>query len=403
MSNRIPAGELGTITTRQRGGSWTAQANGRDLGGLKQTVYGTGFTEKEARKAVKRVWDATTQGSGRTLSKRSTIADATAVWLSEREASVSEQSMQVYRNRALNLTLGRGERGSDGKVTRRSGGVGEMQLRKVTLGWVRREAFRVKVEHGNAAAWESYGALHAVMHTAAVHEAVPTNPAAGAISTRDLPTKRDVHALSTSQFAEVWSALEAWGQGQPSFRVDKERLLFLLRLGLLTASRCGEALAVRESDVREDRVILSGTIVQPPKGPAFRQDWTKTKRRREVRMTAALKALLDARRATMKPNPAGLLVASRSGSPVPVVNVGRTLRTFAAAHPDLFESIGFPAEEFTFHVLRRTAATYIRERMGAEAAGSMLGHTGTGNLKHYADAPAMVNEDATELLSDLLC
>lgn len=397
MSNRIAAGELGQITTRQRGGSWAAQANGRDLGGLKRTVYASGDSEKAARKELKRRWAATTQASGQTLTKRSTIADAADVWLSEKASSVSEQSLQIYRNRSANLCLGIGERGYGREVINRHGGVGEMPLRKVTLGWVRREVFRVQQEHGNAAAWAAFATLRAVLHAAAVHEAIPTNPAAGAVSTRDIPRKVDVHALTSVQFQRVWQALEDW----PAVRVDKARLQFLVRLGLLAVLRCGEALAVREQDILDDRLVISGTIVQPPKGPAFRQASTKTRLRREVQLTPELRRLLNERREAVQPSPDGLLVASRTGKPVPVVNVGRTLRIFAREHAELFAEIGFPVEEFTFHVLRRTVATHVRERLGTEAAAAVLGHVGTGNVGYYAAAPALVDAGATALLNEL--
>ncbi|MCT9820564.1 hypothetical protein N3K63_09745 [Microbacterium sp. W1N] len=226
MSVRIAPGELGTITLRMRGERWTAQANGRDLAGFKRTVYATGDTEKEAKKALRREWKATTVASGHSLTKHSTIRDAAAVWLSE--STVSEASLAGYRNRALNVTDGRGER--DGRaVINREGGVGAMPLKKVTLGWVRREVLRTRQEHGNAAATETHATLRAILRTAAIHEAIPTNPATGAISARDLPRSRDVHALTADGFRAVWAALEVWGDDSPRFRADKARLLYLLK------------------------------------------------------------------------------------------------------------------------------------------------------------------------------
>ncbi|MDP3951162.1 tyrosine-type recombinase/integrase [Microbacterium sp.] len=402
MSARIAPGELGTITVRPRGASWTAQANGRDLAGFKRTVHATGTTKKDAKKVLRRKWESTTVASGRSLTKHSTIRHAAAVWLDESRSAVSAESLNAYRNRALNITDGRGTRGKYRGVRDREGGVGAMPLKMVTLSWVRREVLRTREEYGNAAAMETYSALRAILRTAVLHEALPYNPASGAVSVQDLPRSKDVHALRPDAFRAVWSALEAWGVGEPTFRVEKGRLMSLLQVGLLGALRCGEALAIREQDILADRIRISGTIVQPAKGPAYRQPFTKTRENSFVEFTPELHAVIEEQRRAMVPNAEGLLFASRAGTPIPVVNIGRTMRKFSSAHEPVFKALDFPHNEFTFHVMRRTAATLLQDEFGEDAARQALAHHGTTALRHYAAAPELgVTAESVKLLSSL--
>ncbi|MFF2678081.1 tyrosine-type recombinase/integrase [Arthrobacter koreensis] len=150
-----------------------------------------------------------------------------------------------------------------------------------------------------------------------------------------------------------------------------------------TGARIGEVLALRWQDIdlsgEVGKVSITGTIVEPRKGPKFRQDATKTASGARVIPIPrfVVDVLLRRRLESPATNTIGAVFWTRNGTYMQASSVRRSLRSaLTAAGLD-------PTLMVTPHAFRRTVATLLDREVTDSAAAELLGHSDVGITRKY--------------------
>ena len=236
------------------------------------------------------------------------------------------------------------------------------------------------------------------------HDLVDGDPVQGTPSFREPP--KEVETASLDQLQKLRAQIVKYQGDQTYGPARGANLLDVLDLMLVAGCRTGEALAVLASEVESIEVVtddcieahyyvtFSGTIVQPRKGAPFRQEWTKTDagyRRAQIPQVMAERLLS---RAQILPSDLGLVFPARGGLVMSPNNFRTSLRR-ALEGTDL---VGFIP-----YLMRKTAATEVKETLGIEVASKLLGHTSTAvTEKHYVRKVAAQVPDTSAVLGALL-
>lgn len=236
------------------------------------------------------------------------------------------------------------------------------------------------------------------------HDLVDDNPVDGVPSFRN-PAK-EVETADLEQLQRLRARIIEY-QGEQTFGIARgANLLDALDLMLVAGCRTGEALAVLTRELESEEVVtddsiethffvtFSGTIVQPRKGAPFRQEWTKTDagyRRAQIPRVMAERLVT---RAAARPNELGLVFPARGGGVMSPNNFRTALRRALEGT----ELVGFIP-----YLMRKTAATEVKETLGIEVASKLLGHTSTAvTEKHYVKKIAARVPDTSAVLGALL-
>jgi integrase len=209
-----------------------------------------------------------------------------------------------------------------------------------------------------------HGILSTALQKAARDRLIGSNPASGA----ELPKlrRREMQALDPRQVGRLLAASEA----------TENRWHALWTLLVTTGLRPSEALALRWSDVGEDRVQVRGTLVR--EGPGWSVTEAKTERsHRVVRVPPmAMAALREHKRrqnkehlrAGAKYHAQDFVFAGQMGEPIDLRNAARHFKLVLRAY--------YPLPDIRVYDLRHTFATNtLAAGVSPLTVAKMMGHT----------------------------
>lgn len=386
---RTAIGTFGEITIREIApGKFRATTRFRDWDGKTRQVSATAGSRSAASSGVKqRISQRQHPGAADGyLSADSSFRDLADAWREDliMDADRSDGTKEVYDRELRTLLLPTFE---------------HFTVREVTVGRVER-FLKVQRAKSYARAKHSRTILSLVMGFAVRRELIGRNPVKD--TSRMKKPKRVPRALTDEQIALIRRAAREWrtGEGALGPRPDGQ-VRDVIEVMLGTATRIGEALAIRKCDVdmtaSTPTVEISGTLVVRTGVGVTRQPKTKTDESNRVVAVPVFAAEVIRRRLVRLggAHDEHLLFFSRNGTPLAPHNVRRTFR-------DMLKSVGLDGVEITPHAFRRTGATLIANSLDIETAAQMLGHTSTATTReHYAEPDRRVDSRSAGVLQRL--
>lgn len=381
-----PLGTFGTIAVRKvRPGVHLATARYRDFDGVYRRVKKTGPTAKQAENAIKQAIAAAASQQAGDLTRQTPLRVAAEVWrIEEREAGrVAPQTMDRYEADLDSIVLP---------------ALGELRLGEVTVGvadrflkaLARRTPGRVKT---------SKVVLSHVMGLAARHDAIPVNPVRQ-VGRMPKSRRREIRVATTEELTAMRVAIASWRKDEAAHGPSPDGQLgevFDVMLG--TASRIGEALAIRRCDLdlaaSPATVTISGTIVRVKGEGYIRQGHPKhSKRWRIAALPRFAENALRMRLAQCGDGPPERTVfCTRNGTPITPANLRRQWRAVRDAYAERPD--GIDLDSITPHVFRKTGATRIALEAGIDLAADLLGHSSTAVTEEFYIRPAKRVDAAT--------
>ncbi len=383
---RLPISTFGAITTQQVSlGIFRSVTRFRDWDGQTRKVTATGSSRNAAQAALKSDLAARLRagGSGDLLTASSPFLALAAAWMEDVMLDVdrSQGTKDTYL-RVLVLPF-----------------FENFTIREVTVGRI--ELFlRQQRAQSYPRAKHSRTLLGMILAFAVRREIIPRNPMKETSRMKKPP--HTPKALTTEQIAAIRLAAREWRteDGRMGPRSDGQ-VRDIIEVMLGTATRIGEALAIRQCDVDLDadppRVHISGTLVVHNKAGVHRQEHPKThESNRVIGMPPFAVEVIRQRLALLDPEDAEhLIFYSRVGTPLAPYNVRRTFR-------EILRNAGLEGLNITPHSFRRTGATLLANELGMQAAADMLGHTSTSTTKaHYAEPDRRVKSEPAEVMQRL--
>ena len=402
----LPVGAWGTITAKkdETSGRWRASCRFKDMDGVTRTYSKYSTTRGKAQNALL-VAMKERQAQGRQPNQKLTLGEVADRWL----ASIEPEGVVV--DDCGDQVLGSS---SDGirrqtwdqyeSITRLHivPALGALSIREVRTSTC--DAFLRSLivnGEGNSNARIAKTVLSQMMSYAIRLDLyVEGNPVAAV--TR-IPRKVvKPKALDTASLEMIREAVSTWRSepGLPGPR-PTSTLSDIVDVLLGTGARIGEVLALRWQDVDLSgdvgKVAITGTVVEPRKGPKYRQEDTKTHSGSRVIPVPRFVVEVLLRRSIESPatNKTGAVFWSSRGTYMQGSSVRRSLRSaLKAAGID-------PTLAITPHAFRRTVATLLDREITDGAAAELLGHSGVGiTHKHYIEKLREVG-DYSETLEQL--
>jgi len=386
---RLPISTFGSIRTTEVGaGRFRAWTRFRDWDGQTRQVTATGSSRNAAATALKvdlaqrmRAGDATDS-----LDAGSPFPMLAEAWLEDLLLDVdrAESTKEIYERELRGLVLP---------------SFAHYTVREVTVGRVERY-LKMQRAKSYTRAKHSRTILSMVLAFAVRREIIPRNPVKEA--SRMKKPKHTPKALTPEQIAAIRAAARDWrmAEGTKGPKPDGQ-VRDLIEVMLGTATRIGEALALRKCDVDmaadPPRVHISGTVVVRTGAGVLRQTHPKThESNRVVAVPPFAAEVIRHRLALIAGEDAEhLLFFTRKGTPLAPHNVRRTFR-------EILKAAGLEGMEITPHSFRRTGATLLANELGIQAAADVLGHTSTSTTKeHYAEPDRTVKSEPATVLQRL--
>jgi integrase len=253
-------------------------------------------------------------------------------------------------------------------------GLGGLRLRECTV--ARLEAWVAdEVAQHPANARLSLTCLKGMLDVAVREDVLTANPARS-VTPVPATASKDVRALSVPKVIELRAALAT---DRKAVAADLHDLVDVM---LATGCRIGEALALRwsETDVAEQVVYLTGTVVRENGVGVFRQDTTKGKKPRGLLVPAFAVKMLERRMTEVPPGELDLVFPSARGGLREVTTVEAQWRKFRLRHPEW--------SWITPHTFRKSVGTAVGRGADIAAAAAQLGHADPAvTAKHYFEAP----------------
>lgn len=331
----LPIGTHGVINlTRIRPKVWRARASYRDHRGVRRDVTAQAPTKAAAELKLKAKL-AALPAAGAVLSGSTTLKIALQRWLDGLDG--------LATNTVRNYTLW---------SSRVATHLGSLQLRELTAGTI--DGYLSTIETSSVR-YNQRLVLKMALDEAVRLGAIPHNPV---LSTRTVKTKKkEVRALTLEQVQEL-RRLVATPSPTPTYGGWLPDLVDVL---LGTGCRWGEGAGLRWQDVDLDAgtATICGTLVQKV---GWQAD-TKTHEPRTLQLPPFVLAVLRRRRGEADED--AVFVFEQSGKSL-AYNSARTWLIRALEGSDL--------EWVTWHVLRRTTATFLDEHLGLAEASLQLGH-----------------------------
>ncbi|MBP1076319.1 integrase [Microbacterium terrae] len=271
-------------------------------------------------------------------------------------------------------------------------------VREVTVGRIER-FLKEQRSRSYARAKHSRTILSMVLGFAVRREIIARNPVKE--TSRLKKPKQVPKALTPEQIELIRRAAAEWrtGPGVLGPRPDGQ-VRDIIEFMLGTATRIGEALAIRKCDVdvtsEIPTVTIAGTIVVRRDRGVVRQGWTKTGESRRVAIPAFVAEVLRRRLVLLAGLPEDHLVFfTRNGTPLTPNNVRRTFR-------EMLASVGLDEAEISPHAFRRTGATLLANRLDIETAAEVLGHSTPATTRdHYVEPSHAVDAVSALVLQRL--
>jgi integrase len=380
---RLPIRTFGTITTTKVGPErYRATTVFRDWDGQSRQVGVTRSSRNAAQSALKveLAGRMRSGGVGDSMNAGSPFPTLAEAWLEDVMLDVdrAEGTKDTYMRELRVLVMPFFE---------------HFTVREVTVGRI--ELFLKKQrEKSYTRAKHSRTILNMILAFAVRREIIARNPVKETSRMKKPPYTPK--ALTMEQIAAIRIAAREWrtGEGTMGPRSDGQ-VRDIIEVMLGTATRIGEALALRQCDVDLDadppRVTISGTLVVHNGVGVLRQAHPKTHESNRVIAVPQFAAdVIRQRLALIDPDDAEhLLFFSRKGTPLTPYNVRRTFR-------GILRNAGLEDLEISPHSFRRTGATLLANELGIQAAADVLGHTSTSTSTtkaHYAEPDRTVKSE----------
>jgi len=386
---RLPIGTFGSITTIRLGpGRFRAAAAFRDLDGQIRQVCATRPSRSAAQAALKVTLVARVRagGVGDVLTASSPFLRLAQAWLEDVVLDVdrTQSTKDTYQRSVRSLVLPF---------------FAHFTVGEVSVGRIER-FLKLQREKSYTRAKQSLAILSMIFGFAVRREIIQRNPVKE--TSRMKKPARTPKALTTEQIAAIRVAARDWRTGERTMGPRSDgQVRDVIEVMLGTATRIGEALALRQCDVDLDaeppRVSITGTIVVHNRAGVFRQKQPKTPE--SNRIIGVPPFVVDVIRQRLKlidpKDTEHLLFFSRTGTPLTPYNVRRTFR-------GMLRSAGLDGLNITPQSFRRTGATLLARELGLQAAADVLGHTSTSTTKaHYAEPERAVKPEPALVLQRL--
>ena len=331
----LPIGTHGVINlTRIQPKVWRARTNYRDIRGVRRDVTAQAPTKAAAELKLKTKL-AALPAAGAALSGSTTLKTALQRWLDGLDG--------LATNTMRNYSLWAGQA---------STALGSLQLRELTAGTLDAYLSTIKAP---TARYNQRLVLKMTLDEATRLGAIPHNPI---LATRTVKGKRkEVRALTLEQVGQLRRLVAAL----PTTRTYSGYLPDLVDILLGTGCRWGEGAGLRWEDVdlSAGTVTVAGTLIQ--KG-----GWQADTKTHEPRTLQAPSFVLDVlRRRRSGASTGAVFVFEQDGKPL----------NYNSTRTNLIRALeGSDLEWVTWHVLRKTTATFLDERLGLAEASLQLGH-----------------------------
>lgn len=331
----LPIGSHGKIMARRiKPKRWMARVYFRDSAGVRREVTAHGPTKAAAELKLKSKL-AALPASGASLSGTTTLKVALDRWL----GGLDGLALNTLRNYKL-------------WAERLSQNLGSLQLRELTAGAL--DAYLAGIDLPSVR-YNQRLTLKMALDEAVRLGALPHNPV---LATRPVKTKKkEVRALDLEQVQEL-RRLVSGVQATPTYSGYLPDLVDVL---LGTGCRWGEGAGIRWQDVdlEAGTVTICGTLVQ-------KAGWQADTKTHEVRVLQVPPFVLEVlRRRRSEAREGAVFVFEQGGAPL----------AYNSARNWLMRAVrGSELEWVTWHVLRKTTATFLDERLGIAEASLQLGH-----------------------------
>lgn len=314
---------------------WMACVYFRDSAGVWREVMAQGLMKAVAEHCVK-LKLSNLPVAGAELSSATMLREALDWWVSGLDEGLALNIMRNYKLWAERL----------------SRNLGSLQLRELTAGAL--DAYLAGIDLPSVR-YNQRLTLKMALDEAVRLGALPHNPV---LATRPVKTKKkEVRALDLEQVQEL-RRLVSGLQATPTYDGYLPDLVDVL---LGTGCRWGEGAGVRWQDVdlEAGTVNICGTLVQ-------KAGWQADTKTHEVRTLQVPPFVLEVlRRRRSEAREGAVFVFEQGGAPL-AYNSARNWLVRAVRGSEL--------EWVTWHVLRKTTATFLDERLGIAEASLQLGH-----------------------------
>jgi len=358
----LPVGSWGAINVRQFDGrGWRARTRYRGDDGVRRQAEAWGSSRAGAERALRANLTSRTERTGTTITSETRLSVLAEYWV--RTAVEGSALAANTRKRYKDLVQ-----------TRVVPGVGGLMVREATVARMAGFIAHLAVESPTTANL-CRSILVGMFNVAVRHDARASNPM------REVPSiaspQHDVRALTQFEVTQLRRTLL---NDKQAVRADLPTVVDMM---LATGCRIGEVLALRWQDIDLDAgtVKITGTIVRDDRIGLIRQDTTKGRKPRAMRLPAATVTMLLARSVDGLPGgPLDLVFPTARLTPREVSTINRQWRDFRGRHPQW--------TWVTTHVFRKSVGTAIELAQGIEAAAKVLGHSSPRTTaKHYVATP----------------
>ena len=378
----LPLGQWGTIkTARNSGGGWTARGIYRDLRGVKHDWTASAPTKVGADAALRAKADLLAPADVDTYTPVMTVGQLYAAWVDEKRSEGASPLTIADYEQVWRLHLA--ERFSRLRLPEVSSSAIHAHLASLTPSNSRRG--RV--------------VLNGMFTLAERFDVIGRNPVRATKAVKAI--RKPIQSLTLDQIDEARAAFAAHDDRKRGPKGGM-RLSDFFDLMLGTALRPGEALALQWSNIGYDEdtgrrlVAVTGTLRfrdGKGRGPLVKTDAPKTSSSvRSVVAPRFVSDLIGRMETERRDTPHDAVFTTSTGNWVQPNNVNRTIRSLRA---DL------SLDWMTSHTFRRTAATWVTERLGEEHAFRLLGHSDPAITRgHYIDRTVLTS-DLGDALDDL--
>lgn len=332
----LPIGSHGKIMARRiKPKRWMARVYFRDSAGVRREVTAQGPTRAAAEHRVK-LKLSNLPVAGAELSSATTLREALERWVSGLDDGLALNTLRNYK-----LWVGQV-----------AGALGSLRLKEVTAGRI--DSYLASVQ-APTSRYNQRLVLKMSLDEAVRLGALPHNPV---LATRTVKgKKKQVRALDLEQVQEL-RRLVSGLQATPTYDGYLPDLVDVL---LGTGCRWGEGAGIRWQDVdlEAGTVTICGTLVQ-------KAGWQADTKTHEVRVLQVPPFVLEVLRRRRSEAREGAVFVFEQGGKSLAYNSARTWLGRALKGSEL--------EWVTWHVLRKTTATFLDERLGIAEASLQLGH-----------------------------
>lgn len=386
MGSGRPPTDLGTWgsihTFRVRDGAYRARTRIRDADGMTRQVTATGTTKAAAERALRAKLAERKAPTEQSITAETTIAKLGAIWI----------KFLRDEGRLENTTINEYQRVLDKVV---HPGLGGLRLREATTS--RLDLFLIRLRSVSASRQrKTKVVLGAMLSLAVRHDALATNPVQQ--TSRLRREKAEPRSLSASDLEAVRTALSSWAdQSRPGPKANSD-MADVIDLMLATGARIGEILALRWIDVDLDgdrpKITISGTIKTEPGKGTYRKPSPKSDSSLRTVIIPNFAATVLVRRLSVGADaaPEAPVFATRNGTWHQVTNVERRWR-------QIRKDTGL--DWVTPHTFRKTVATLVAERVGAETAAKQLGHSSPVITRQFYISKPEIAADVAHVLDEL--